>query len=180
MRQRRDGHAIFVAVANGDDLHPDRAPDRPAGGDPAGGASMGGASMGGALIGGPAPGGSPGRAGGAPGSVVGFACGGRCRRARLADGEIEMLYVLDDYRDRGIGRRLLRAMSAHLAAVGCRSAALWVLRDNPARWFYTRLGGRLVAQEGLRYAGTVVDQVAVAWSPIESLLTATAPAREGS
>ena len=57
-------------------------------------------------------------------------------------GEVETLYLLDDYRDRGVGRRLMRAMAAHLAAVGCRSVVLWVLRDNPTRWFYQRLGGR--------------------------------------
>jgi GNAT superfamily N-acetyltransferase len=138
---RRDCHAVFVAVASG--------PDAPPGCRDGGGA------------------------------VVGFASGGRARRAGLGQGEIETLYVLDDYRDRGVGRRLMRAMAAHLAAVGCRSAMLWVLEANPTRWFYLRLGGRAAARETIRFAGQTLDQLAFVWDPIDTLLAATAPAREG-
>jgi hypothetical protein len=139
---RRDGHAVFVAVATGADAPPGHAH----------------------------------REGGV---VVGFASGGRARRAGLGQGEVETLYVLDDYRERGVGRRLMRAMAAHLAAVGCRSAMLWVLEANPTRWFYGRLGGRPVARETIRFAGLALDQIAFAWDPIDTLLAATAPAREG-
>ena len=112
------------------------------------------------------------------GTVVGFVSGGRARRPAFGHGEVETLYLLDDYRDCGIGRRLMRAMAAHLAAVGCRSAMLWVLKDNPTRWFYQRLGGRLAASETMRFAGQQMEQLAFAWDPIEALLTATAPASE--
>lgn len=113
------------------------------------------------------------------GTVVGFVSGGRARRDWLAQGEVETLYLLDDFRDRGIGRRLMRAMAAHLAAVGCRSAMLWVLRENPTRWFYQRLGGRPAAQEVIRFAGRRMEQMAYVWDPIDTLLAATAPAPEG-
>jgi GNAT superfamily N-acetyltransferase len=112
-------------------------------------------------------------------AVVGFASGGRSRRPSLAQGEVETLYLLEDYRDRGVGRRLMRAMAAHLAAVGCRSAMLWVLRDNPSRWFYGRLGGRPAAREVIRFAGQEIEQLAYVWDPIDTLLAATAPAKEG-
>ncbi|MBW8270548.1 GNAT family N-acetyltransferase [Caldovatus aquaticus] len=133
---RRDGHAVFVAVA----------------------AAAGG--------------------GEGTSAVVGFASGGRSRRSALAEGEIETLYLLDDFRERGVGRRLMRAMAAHLHAIGCRSAMLWVLRDNPTRWFYERLGGRLAAREVIRFAGCEVEQQAMVWDPIEVLLAATASAPE--
>lgn len=139
---RRQGHAVFVAVAHGAD----------------------------APLGAPVPEG---------GAVIGFVSGGRARRDALGEGEVETLYLLDDYRDRGVGRRLMRAMAAHLAAVGCRSAMLWVLKDNPTRWFYQRLGGRPAAREIIRFAGQVMEQLAFVWDPIETLLTATAPAAEG-
>lgn len=136
---RREGHAVFVAVAGGAD-----APGRGAGGS----------------------------------AVVGFASGGRARRPGLAEGEVETLYLLEDWRERGAGRRLMRAMGAHLRAVGCRSVMLWVLRENPARWFYSRLGGREAAREVIRVGGEAVEQAAFTWDPIESLLAATAPAGE--
>jgi GNAT superfamily N-acetyltransferase len=118
--------------------------------------------------------------GGGPVRVVGFVTGGPARDARwhepLADGEIETLYVLDDWRERGLGRRLMRAMAAHLAGAGCGSAFVWVLRDNPSRWFYQRLGGRTAAESTIQVGGTPVVQLAYVWSPIEKLVQATSAA----
>jgi len=107
--------------------------------------------------------------------IIGFATGGRARMReisgqRLAEGEIETLYVLDDWRDRGVGRRLMRATAAFLSENGCRSAYLWVLRENPSRWFYSRLGGRPVAESVVRVGGQPVTQTAFVWDPIERLL----------
>ena len=117
-----------------------------------------------------------------PGSgarVVGFTTAGRSRAGseiagrRLAEGEVETLYVLDDFRDRGVGRRLLRAAAGHLAEVGCRSVFLWVLRENPSRWFYSRLGGKPAAEAITRVGGHPVAQTAFVWDPIEKLLAAS-------
>jgi ribosomal protein S18 acetylase RimI-like enzyme len=110
--------------------------------------------------------------------IVGFASGGRSRRGGLAEGEIDTLYLSEDYRDRGTGRRLMRAAGAHLRVVGCRSAMLWVLKDNPTQWFYRHLGGRVVARGMVRVGGQTLEQMAFLWEPIESLLAATAPAPE--
>lgn len=112
--------------------------------------------------------------------IIGFATSGRARMRevsgqRLAEGEIETLYVLDDWRDRGVGRRLMRAAAASLAESGCRSVYLWVLRDNPSRWFYQRLGGRAVAESVSRVGGRGVVQTAFVWDPIERLLASAIP-----
>ncbi len=114
-----------------------------------------------------------------PSGPIGFASASRARRAGMGDGEIETLYVLPDWRDQGIGRRLLRASAAHLAAIGCGSAMLWVLSGNHARFFYRRLGGRPVAREMIRVGGRDVEQTAIAWNPIGTLLAATAVQRQG-
>ena len=137
---RRDGHAVFVATAAGQDQ----------------------------------PGDQPGPDAG----IVGFASGGRARRRGLGEGEVETLYVLDDYRDIGVGRRLMRAMAAHLRAIGCNSAMAWVLEDNPSRFFYRHLGGRPAMHEAIRVADQGVEQLAVLWDPIDTLLAATAPVKE--
>jgi ribosomal protein S18 acetylase RimI-like enzyme len=115
---------------------------------------------------------------GGPVRIVGFVTGGTARGAeKLAEGEIETLYVLDDWRDRGLGRRLMRAAAANLAAAGCASAFVWVLRDNPSRWFYERLGGKEAALSTIRVGGQMVEQTAYVWSPIDRLVQATSPAR---
>ncbi len=108
---------------------------------------------------------------------MGFATSGPARAVAAAEalgqGEIETLYVLDDWRDRGIGRRLMRAAAGHLAAIGCASAFLWVLRDNPSRWFYARLGGKPSAEALVEVGGQAVSQMAYVWAPLEKLEQAT-------
>ncbi|MBP0446066.1 GNAT family N-acetyltransferase [Roseomonas sp. SSH11] len=113
------------------------------------------------------------------GRIIGFASAALARREGIAAGEIETLYLLPDWRDQGIGRRLMRASAAHLAAIGCGSAMLWVLSANGAGWFYRRLGGRPVGREMICVGGHQVEQTAVLWDPITLLLDATAATREG-
>jgi GNAT superfamily N-acetyltransferase len=113
------------------------------------------------------------------GAPVGFASAARARRSGIAEGEIETLYLMPDWRDRGIGRRLMRASAAHLSAIGCASAMLWVLSANGSSWFYRRLGGRPVGREVICVGGRQVEQTAVLWAPIALLLDATAATREG-
>jgi hypothetical protein len=112
-------------------------------------------------------------------AIVGFASGGRARRRGLAAGEVETLYLLDDYRERSVGRRLMRAMAAHLRAIGCGSALVWVLAENQARYFYQHIGGRQAMTDTVLVAGHPVPQTAFVWDPIETLLSATAPVKEG-
>ena len=106
--------------------------------------------------------------------IVGFTTAGPSRGTgrSLAAGEIETLYVLDDWRDRGIGRSLIGAAGEHLRAIGCRSAFVWVLRDNPSRWFYQRLGGRAAMEMEILFASQPVVQTAFVWDPIDRLLAA--------
>ena len=106
--------------------------------------------------------------------AVGFASAGPARfGAALADGEVETLYVLDDWRERGLGRRLIQAAAQQLREQGCKSAFLWVLRDNPSRWFYSRLGGRATAESVVQVGGAVVPQMAYVWDPIDKLVVAS-------
>lgn len=109
--------------------------------------------------------------------LVGYTTVGRARSVlpggSATDGEIETLYVLDDWREHGVGRRLIRTGAAHLAAAGSRAAFLWVLTGNPSRWFYQRLGGKTVAAAHTQVAGVAVPQTAYAWDPIERLIAAS-------
>ena len=100
--------------------------------------------------------------------------GGSPAADRLGDGEIETLYVLDDWREQGVGRRLMRAAARELAGRGCRSAFVWVLRDNPSRFFYQHLGGQAVAHGMTTVAGMSLAQTAFGWDPIDRLLAAEA------
>ena len=102
-------------------------------------------------------------------NVVGFSTASRSRRDAPAEGEVETLYVLDDWRERGLGRALLRASARHLAQQSCRSLFLWVLADNPSRWFYERLGGRPSLRATTLVGGRELPQIAMVWNRIDSL-----------
>jgi L-amino acid N-acyltransferase YncA len=91
----------------------------------------------------------------------------------VAEGEVDTLYVLDDWKEYGLGRLLLRASAQHLAAMGCKSAFAWVLRDNPASFFYEHLGGKRVATSITRVGGSALPQTAYAWDPIDRLINET-------
>lgn len=78
-------------------------------------------------------------------------------------GEIYTLYVAPEAQDRGIGRRLLAAGLDTLAGRNAPRAFLWVLRDNPARFFYERAGGIRIAERIETLWGKQVTQCAYGW-----------------
>lgn len=78
-------------------------------------------------------------------------------------GEIYTLYVRPEFQERGIGRRLLAAAFNAMVEKGYGCSFLWVLRDNPARYFYERVGGQAVAERRERLWGCTLDEVCYGW-----------------
>jgi ribosomal protein S18 acetylase RimI-like enzyme len=96
--------------------------------------------------------------------VIGFGSAGVARsRPPPAAGEIYTLYVAVDWQGRGIGRALLKALLARLGGLGHADAYLWVLADNPSRFFYERVGGQRVAQQTETFAGSKLQEYAYRW-----------------
>ncbi len=87
-------------------------------------------------------------------------------------GEIYTLYVLPDFQERGIGRLLLTAAFAALIESSCSCGFLWALRDNHARYFYERVGGKMIAERQERMWGFMTDQVCYGWSDLAQATTA--------
>jgi ribosomal protein S18 acetylase RimI-like enzyme len=107
------------------------------------------------------------------GEVVGFASAGARRDGptRYA-GEIFTLYVDPDAQGQGVGRLLLLGLFARLVRRGLRSAVVWVLRENPSRFFYERLGGHLVSHRRINVGGAAVEAVAYGWDDLLTLVRA--------
>ncbi len=112
------------------------------------------------------------------GRVVGFGSCGRARK-RPGAGEVFTLYVAPDWQGRGIGRRLLHALLAKLEAGGLNQALVWVLSDNPARFFYEAMGGRRVAERHEPFAGVRLEEAAYAWDDLGACLAARDDAGSG-
>jgi len=110
------------------------------------------------------------------GHIIGFGSCGTARGEPSFTSEVFTLYVAPDRQNQGIGRRLLLAMVARLVAQGHSSAVIWVLRENPARFFYQRLGGKEVRRKLLPFNGTEVAASGYGWRDLPGYLAARARA----
>ncbi len=109
--------------------------------------------------------------------VVGFGSCGAVRDPpeglsgrEIRVGEIYTLYVEPDFQNRGLGRRLLDAMFRQLRADGCDTAVLWMLAENPTRFFYEGLGGERVGERVDTLGGVDVEEMAFVWYDLEAPL----------
>jgi len=106
------------------------------------------------------------------GVMLGFGSCGPNRSDRGFAGEVFTLYVAPDWQNQGVGRRLLIALFRRLVAAGRFSAIVWVLRDNPSRFFYERLGARQITRKTLAFGGSAVEAVAYGWRDLPGFLAA--------
>jgi len=113
----------------------------------------------------------------ADGNILGFGSCGRCRDGKFA-GEVYTLYVAPDWQNQGIGRKLLLALFERLVDQACGSAIIWVLRDNPGRFFYQRLGGREVQHRIFAVGGKRIEAAGYAWPDLPRFLGTAAQAED--
>lgn len=99
--------------------------------------------------------------------VAGFGDCGPSRNPQVGcDGEVYALYVASDWQGRGIGRALLLRCFSELARAGFDSAAVWVLSENPSRFFYEAMGGRRVAEDSRVFANKPLSETAYVWDDL--------------
>lgn len=83
--------------------------------------------------------------------------------------EVFTVYLLDAHKHHGLGRRMMAAAAEQMLADGYSSACVWVLRDNPARGFYERLGGEFGADKTIIVSGAPLRVVSYVWSDLKDL-----------
>jgi len=107
------------------------------------------------------------------GRVVGFATGGVARGPAAArrQGEVWMIYLMPDAQRHGLGTRLMRSMARGLDRRGLGSMVVWALaRNDPARAFYERLGGRVLDERTSTVGAQRLDEVAYGWDDLLGLI----------
>ena len=104
--------------------------------------------------------------------IVGFASGGQASGDHDGfEGEINAIYLLEDFQRIGLGRRLFQSAAKRLLDDGIKSMLLWVFEENHrARRFYESLGGELVARKDVTIGGAEVVEVAYGWKDITTLV----------
>ncbi len=76
------------------------------------------------------------------GEVVGFCDFGPAREHEHGiDSEVYAIYLLKKVQGKGLGKLLLYKAFELLKDQGFRSVYLWILKDNPTKYFYEKLGG---------------------------------------
>lgn len=106
------------------------------------------------------------------GAVVGLAMGGPPKEELLPNsGEVYVLYVRLEEHGRGLGRALVQAVATYLAQMGMRTLLIGCLATNtPARRFYERLGGRVVAEREFDQDGVLLPEVVYGWRDLSGLV----------
>src|SRR5262249_32368722 len=92
------------------------------------------------------------------GENAGFVRGGNTRYPELPyRGELYAIYILKEYQQHGLGRRLVQALARDLLNAGMPGMLLWVFESNLAsRRFYEALGGQFVKSNTFEVGGATV------------------------
>lgn len=106
------------------------------------------------------------------GEIVGFAIGGENRNREQFphyDGELYAIYLLEDYQGQGLGKELVRAVTAELKDFGLHTMLVQVLADNPAKKFYKNLGAEYVTRKALEIQDKQLQEEIYGWETIDSI-----------
>lgn len=102
--------------------------------------------------------------------IAGLAMGGPADPDAPQIGAVYALYVATAHQGQGLGRRLVQAVAADLAAQGMVALQIGCLAANaPARRFYEAIGGRLAGERLCDEDGILVPEVVYAWADIRAL-----------
>ena len=86
-------------------------------------------------------------------------------------GELCAIYVLQDFQHRNIGTELVKLVVNYFKVNKIESMITWVLKENPSRRFYEKLGGSLLGEQAIEIGGIRYIEVAYGWETIEVVLS---------
>jgi len=100
--------------------------------------------------------------------IIGFACGAKVKEEEypLYDGDVTSIYFYEEYQGKGYGKELIHALFGKFKQKGYKNAIVKVLEDNKSRYFYERLGAKLIDQCDIQIAGGQATLLTYAWDEI--------------
>lgn len=105
--------------------------------------------------------------------VIGMASYGPSRDRVLGfEGEVYTLYVDPTFYGCGTGRALLGGCFEGLRQRGSASCLIWAHAKNPARFFYEKMGGRVIAERTARMMGDAVPETCFGWRKLTAVARA--------
>jgi GNAT superfamily N-acetyltransferase len=104
------------------------------------------------------------------GEVVGFAGGEKERTGEWPfEGELTVIYILEEHQKKGIGRRLMEVVAQALVDGGMGSLVVWVLGTSPYRAFYEAMGGVFVGEQEYEIWDEKYKVAGYGWERLEEL-----------
>lgn len=98
--------------------------------------------------------------------VVGYIIGGKNREIEefpAYEGELYALYLLKEFHGRGIGKELVSKLFDELKAHGIQHVMVKVLKENPAKIFYQRLGAKYVDVTCFEISHSILAEEVYGW-----------------
>ncbi|MBI5352992.1 MAG: GNAT family N-acetyltransferase [Chloroflexi bacterium] len=83
-------------------------------------------------------------------------------------GEIYILYVLPDYHKQYIGKQLVVSAVKKLLEINISNLLIWVIADNPSRFFYESIGGKPVREKEVEIGEIKMKEIGYGWKDIRS------------
>ena len=82
-----------------------------------------------------------------------------------ADCELLALYVKYEYKHKGVGTKLFSYVKEEFKKMNKHKMILWCLKENEnAKKFYTKMGGKVVAEKDIEFGGKLYKEVAFLYS----------------
>lgn len=91
-------------------------------------------------------------------------------QAERYKGELCAIYVLEGFQHKKIGTELVRLVVNYFKVNKVNSMITWVLKENPSRRFYEKLGGKFLGEQSVVIGGLRYIEIAYGWENIEYIL----------
>lgn len=101
-------------------------------------------------------------------NLYGFTSAGPTRDASLRfDAEIYTLYVAPGFAGQGIGTALMSSVFRLFSRATYKGMVIWALAENPSRFFYEAMGGKIVAERMHPVWSESYREIAYGWDSFE-------------
>jgi ribosomal protein S18 acetylase RimI-like enzyme len=104
---------------------------------------------------------------------IGYVWGTLCSDQPTPTGELKQIMLLPWRQRRGLGRLLVRRIARHLESHGVQRMRVEVLRINPHRGFYERLGAKYISERPYDWDGVTMSMCLYEWPDVRELTRET-------
>ncbi len=99
--------------------------------------------------------------------IVGFADVGEPRENIDAyEGELYAIYLLSEFKRKGVGERLFNLGVEFFVGSGKSSMYLLALEVSPYKLFYKKMGGQIVGRKRIEIEGVMYDELVYGWESL--------------